>query len=292
MTEAIVHMHELGKRFGKKTALDSISANVGRGDVIGVLGKNGAGKTTLLELVLGFGVPSAGTAEVFGEPSLALTERTKGRIGFVPQQDELVGMLTGRQQLAITAAFHASWDHALTERLVDKWEVPLETRCGSMSVGERQKLSVLAALGHHPELLVLDEPVASLDPIARRHFLRQLLDVSEDTSRAVLFSSHIVSDIERAANRVWILKEGRLHWDGELDALKESVARLHVSAAAGLPAGLELPGLLSCRSEGPRAVLTVAQSVDAAVAELARLPGVSVEREPLGLEDIFIELHR
>ena len=118
----------------------------------------------------------------------------------------------------------------LIERLVAEWSVPLDRRIATLSVGERQKLSVLAALGHQPDLLVLDEPVASLDPIARRQFLHELFAIAESHARAVLFSSHIVSDLERAANKVWIVKDGRLHWQGEIDALKESVVRLQIRA--------------------------------------------------------------
>src|SRR3990167_7546257 len=192
MSEAVVAARNLSKSFGAKVALQSVSAEVAAGDIIGVLGKNGAGKTTLLEVLLGFSPASAGSATVFGEDCLTLSAATKGRIGFVPQQDELLGMLNGQQQLAITAAFHANWNHGLIDRLVAEWDVPVDRRIHTLSVGERQKLSVLTALGHQPDLLVLDEPVASLDPIARRQFLAQLFEIAESRTRAVLFSSHIV----------------------------------------------------------------------------------------------------
>jgi ABC-2 type transport system ATP-binding protein len=292
LVASVVTLRNLSKRFGAKAALDDVSAQIEPGDVIGVLGKNGAGKTTLLEVLLGFSPPSSGSSEVFGENSLELSERTKARIGFVPQQDELLPMLTGKGQLSVTAAFHAHWDHALIQRLVSEWEVPTDRWIHSLSVGERQKLSVLTALGHHPDLLVLDEPVASLDPIARRRFLQQLLDVAEDQARAVLFSSHIVSDLERAANKVWIVEDGRLSWHGEVDALKESVVRLHVHAKKPLPADLTIDHALTCRIEGERATLAVAQWNPAKREELASRLGASIEVEPLGLEDIFIELHQ
>jgi ABC-2 type transport system ATP-binding protein len=229
---------------------------------------------------------------VFGEDCLRLSEASKARVGFVPQQDELLGMLTGKQQLAITAAFHADWDHALIGRLLTEWEVPTDRRILSMSVGERQKLSVLTALGHHPELLVLDEPVASLDPIARRQFLQQLFDAAESTVRAVLFSSHIVSDLERAANKVWIVKEGRLHWQGYVDALKESVVRLHVRAQVPLSRDLHVANALSSRIEGNHATLAVMDWDPAARESLASRLNASIDVEPLSLEEIFIELHK
>ena len=205
MSERIAKTSGLSKKFGRHLALDGVSVEVERGDVIGVLGKNGAGKTTLLELLLGFGVPAAGGAEVFGFDSVSLPAAAKARIGFVPQQDELMDMLTGRQQLRITAAFHQQWHADLIDRLVADWEVPLDRPIRGLSVGERQKLSVLLALGHKPELLVLDEPVASLDHVARRRFLQALVNLTDGHDRAIVFSTHIVSDLERVANRLWIL---------------------------------------------------------------------------------------
>jgi ABC-2 type transport system ATP-binding protein len=292
MAEPIVVARGLGKTYGKKTALAGISAEVEAGDVIGVLGKNGAGKTTLLETLLGFSPPTEGSAQIFGEDCLALSAATKGRIGFVSQQDELLGMLSGQQQLAVTAAFHSSWDRALIDRLIKEWGVPLEQRIMTLSVGERQKLSVLTALGHRPELLLLDEPVASLDPIARRQFLAELFEIAGTKQRTVLFSSHIVSDLERAANKVWIIKDGRLHWQGEIDALKESVVRLHIRSRAPLPRDFTVPDALAVRVEGAVATVAMAQWREERGDALARSLDAAVEVEPLGLEEIFVEMNR
>lgn len=292
MVEPVVTIRNVTKRFGAKTALTDISAAIAPGDVIGILGKNGAGKTTLLEVMLGFSPPSAGTVTVFGEDCLRLSSAVKGRIGFVPQQDELLAMLTGQQQLAITAAFHRNWDRTLIERLVAEWTVPIRQRIQSMSLGERQKLSVLTALGHHPDLLVLDEPVASLDPIARRQFLRQLFDAAESPARAVLFSSHIVSDLERVATKLWIVKDGRLHWQGDADALKESVVRLHVRSQEPLPSDLAIANALTWRVEGGYATAAVTQWRPEAREAIGNRLGATVEVEPLSLEEIFIELHK
>jgi ABC-2 type transport system ATP-binding protein len=177
--------------------------------------KNGAGKTTLLELMLGFTAPTGGEVRVFGHQSHTLPGDIKARIGFVPQQDELLDQLNVADQLSVIASFYPHWDSALIDRLCSEWGVNLKARIKSMSVGERQKLSILLAFGHKPELLILDEPVASLDPIARRQFLEQLVAISADGQRSIVLSSHIVSDIERLANRIWILKEGRLDWQGD-----------------------------------------------------------------------------
>jgi ABC-2 type transport system ATP-binding protein len=254
--DIVVAARALSKHAGSRPILRQVDCEVRRGQVVGLLGKNGAGKSTLLDLLLGFALPSDGECEVFGEPSARLSAAAKARIGFVPQVDELIGLMTGAQLLSLLGSFHARWDRGLVARLAADWEVPLNRRIGSMSGGERQKLSTLAALGHHPELLVLDEPASSLDPVARRHFMQAVVGIAGE-GRTILYSSHIVGDIERVATHVWILREGRIVWRGELDALKEGVVRLHLQAERDLRPPLGLPGQLACRIEGRMATATV-----------------------------------
>ena len=210
----------------------------------------------------------------------------------MPQQDELLSPLSAGDQIRLIASFYSQWDAALIEKLCAAWGVNLSASIRSMSVGERQKLSILLALGHRPDLLILDEPVASLDPIARRQFLEQIVEVASDGQRSVVFSSHIVSDIERLANRIWILKEGRLYWQGDLDSLKESIVRVHLRSARPLPERLDIPNVLSVRRDGGYAV-AIARDWNARVArDVEQRTGASVEVETLALEEIFVELHR
>ena len=292
MTEAILAARQLGKAFDGRQVLADISANVAPGSVIGVLGKNGAGKTTLLEIALGFSPASSGSVQLWGHESVSLPSPVKGRIGYVPQYDELVPVLTGAQQIALTASLHRNWDHELIARLAKEWEVPLERRISVLSGGERQKISMLQALGHRPDLLVLDEPLASLDPIARRSFLRQLLEITADQTHAVIFSSHIVSDLERVANEVWILREGRMAWQGELDALKDSVVRLHLRAREPLPERIGMAHTLHEQVNGLTATVSVSRWRPEEAHSLATLFHAEIEVEPLDLEDIFLEMHR
>jgi ABC-2 type transport system ATP-binding protein len=272
--------------------LDAVSFAVEPGDVIGVLGKNGAGKTTLLELVLGFTPASAGHVEVFGHESYKLPGKVKSRVGFVPQQDELIGQLSAADQLKLVRSFYSSWDDALVDRLVATWGIDLRARIKSMSVGERQKLSIVLALGHRPDLLILDEPVASLDPLARRHFLEQIVEIAADGGRSVVFSSHIVSDIERLANRIWILKDGRLHWRGEFDELKDSVVRVHLRGNGRLAHGTPIPNALSVEYAAGYAMAVVHGWTAELESEIAALTGATLEVEGLTLEDIFLAMHR
>jgi ABC-2 type transport system ATP-binding protein len=152
--------------------------------------------------------------------------------------------MKGREFLGIISKFYPQWNHELVARLAKEWDVPLGRAARKLSIGQRQKLSILAALGHEPELIVLDEPVASLDPLARRVFLQELIDMVSGGDRTILFSTHIVSDLERIANRVWILKDGELVIDEPLDNLKESRVELRQAAGSDVLAGLGIdPGM-------------------------------------------------
>lgn len=292
MAQPFVVARGLSKAFNGKSVLDNVSFEVEPGDVVGVLGKNGAGKTTLLELVLGFTPATGGHVEVFGRESYRLPGAVKARIGFVPQQDELINQLTAADQLRVIRSFYSNWDDGLIDRLIQTWGIDRGERVKSMSVGQRQKLSILLALGHRPDLLILDEPVASLDPLARRHFLEQIVEVSSDGKRAVVFSSHIVSDIERLANKIWILKDNRLYWRGDFDDLKDSVVRVHLRASSPMPSTLSIPNALSVELGDAYATAVVHDWTDDLRGEIAALTGAKLEIESLTLEDIFLEMHR
>jgi ABC-2 type transport system ATP-binding protein len=244
-----------------------------------------------LDVLLGFSAASEGSSRLFGHDSFTLPAAIKGRIGFVPQQDELVTLITGRQQLALTAALYGRWNHALIERLQASWEVPLDQTIHSLSGGERQKLSTLSALGHEPELLLLDEPVASLDPISRRQLLQEMIEITADRTRTVLFSTHIISDLERIADQIWIMRSGTVAWAGPLDALKESVVRLSITARRPLPAVLPLVHGISQRVEGQRANAVVSHWNEQEHSQLQAALAADIAVEALSLEDIFVEFH-
>jgi ABC-2 type transport system ATP-binding protein len=292
MSDQYIVAHGLGKSFDGKPVLAGASFAVEPGDIVGVLGKNGAGKTTLLELVLGFTPATAGSVQIFGYDSYRLPGAAKARVGFVPQQDELVNQLTAADQIGVIASFYPNWDDALVGRLCAEWEVDSRQRIKNMSVGQRQKLSILLALGHKPDVLILDEPVASLDPVARRQFLEQIVEVAADGRRSVVFSSHIVSDVERLANKIWIIKDQRMFWQGDFDSLKESIVRLHVRATRPLPESLPIPNVLKLTRNGTTAKAIVRDWSPDGEASLSAQLDAELEVEHLALEDIFLELHR
>ncbi|MFM9966503.1 MAG: ABC transporter ATP-binding protein [Planctomycetaceae bacterium] len=291
--QPVLAIRGVTKRFSQKTVLDRLDFTVPRGSVTGLLGKNGAGKTTLLKCMLGLQTPQAGTITVLGEDSRQLSGAAKARLAYVPQEVSLYPWMKIRQVVAYTAAFYPRWNSSLIERLIAEWEINPEDKVGPLSTGQLQKLGILLALGHEPELLILDEPVASLDPAARRQFLATLLEIAVTGDRTVLFSTHITSDLERVADRVAILKEGRIVYDDELSFLKETVKRLRVSVPTELPESLRsLPGMLHCEANGKTAVFSLRGFQLGLPERLAREWSAEVSVEDLNLEEIFLELHR
>jgi ABC-2 type transport system ATP-binding protein len=290
-TEEVLEAKGLTKEAGGKRILKDLDLSMHRGEVVGLLGKNGAGKSTLMDVLLGFALPTGGESRVFGDRSDRMQPATKSRVGFVPQSDELMGTMTGRQHLSLTASFYGHWDWNLIQRLSTDWQVPLDRRISALSGGERQKLATLMALGHEPELLVMDEPASGLDPVARRQFMRTILDIASDSSRTILYSSHIVADIERTASHIWVMREGEMVWKGELDCLKESVVRIRIRSDRDLNPALKLPGQLTLSVSGRNATAVVSDWSAERATEVEQLSGVPIETEALGLEDIFLAVH-
>src|SRR5580698_2632097 len=213
MSDAVIHVRDLHNSYGRSAAkpvLNGVELTVSRGMVLGLVGTNGEGKSTLIRCLLGLLRITSGEMRVFREDPWNLSSASKAQIGYVPQEPALLPWMTVRQQLAYAAAFFPTWDATFAAELVERWRLPANERIGPLSLGQKQKVSIVLALAHRPKLLILDEPVASLDPVARRKFLESLMHATADGERTVLFSTHITSDLERIASHVAILKEGRI----------------------------------------------------------------------------------
>jgi len=288
MSEVMLEVKSLRKSFGTAEVLSGVDLVMCRGEVTGLLGLNGAGKSTLLRCLLGLLRCTAGTAAVLGCDSWNLGASEKARLGYVPQDVFLFPTLSVKGMVDYTAAFYGNWNASRVTELLRRWELPVNKACGVLSPGERQKLGIVLALGHEPELLILDEPVASLDLSARRGFLESLLELAADGNRTVLFSTHITSDVERVASHVALLRSGRIQFHEDLDGLKERTKRLRLTAGASLPLQSDLPGVLQWQVSGVTGVLTVNNFTAALPDELRAKWGADVVIEDLNLEEIFL----
>ncbi len=291
MDNSVIHMSGVTKAYKDKTVLNNLNFDLTRGSVTGLLGKNGAGKTTLIKSALGLIKPQSGEIRVMDEAVWDLSPEAKARLGYVPQEPSLYEWMKVGQMLDYIGAFYPEWNRDRVMQLLSEWEIDAAGRIKTLSVGQKQKLAILAAIGHEPELLVFDEPVANLDPMARRQFLKTILDIAAEGDNTVLFSTHITSDLERVADRVAVLKGGKIVFNNELDVLKDSVKRLHIASEKELPAEFAIDGTLHADVSGSQARVTVQDWSAEKKAELETKWNAEVTVEDLNLEDIFLEMH-
>ena len=215
----------LGKRYGRQWALSGCTLEVPAGHVAGLVGPNGAGKTTLLHLAVGVIEPNAGSIAVLDE-EVAATPEQLARVGFVAQDTPLYPSLSVADHLRFGAALNPGWDAALAGERIARLGLDRTQRASTLSRGQRAQLSLTLAMAKRPELLVLDEPVASLDPLARREFFGGLMEFTAEHEVSVVLSSHLIADLERVCDYLIVLTDGRVQLTGEVDDLRASHRRL------------------------------------------------------------------
>jgi ABC-2 type transport system ATP-binding protein len=222
---AVLSAQGLGKRYGRRWALSDCDLEVPGGHVVGLVGPNGAGKTTLLHLAVGLLAPSAGSIEVLGRPPSDDPVQL-ARVGFVAQDTPAYARLSVEDHLALGAQMNPGWDADVARRRIDDLDLDPAQRAGTLSGGQRAQLALTLAVAKRPEFLLLDEPVASLDPLARREFLQGLMEVVADHQVSVVLSSHLVADLERVCDYLVVLVSSRVQVAGEVDELLAAHHRL------------------------------------------------------------------
>jgi ABC-2 type transport system ATP-binding protein len=280
MVRELVHSYE------GSNVLTGVDLTLEPGSVLGLIGRNGAGKSTLIRAMLGLLQPLSGEARVFGEPALNLGDATKARIAYVPQQPESLAWLTAQQMLDYVGGFYPRWDARFVKHTLERWQIQPNRLLAKLSPGERQRVDLVRALASQPELLVLDEPAAALDPVARRELLREVALRAGESGTTVLFSTHIVSDLERVASEVAFLHQGKLLIRCTVDETKERYARLWLPAkmSAAAPAN----SLSRRRHDDGSLSLVVERDAVGQWPEAAQLSGARIDA--LGLEDLFVEI--
>ncbi len=222
---AVIEAQGLGKRYGHKWALSECTLTIPAGKVVGLVGPNGAGKSTLLQLAVGLLQPSAGSISVLGgQPGT--TADQLARVGFVAQDTPTYAGLSIADHLRFGGWMNPSWDKQLAYGRIERLGLDRRQKAGKLSGGQRAQLALTLAVAKRPELLVLDEPVASLDPLARREFLQGLMEVVVDDGASVILSSHLVADLERVCDYLVVLADSRVQIVGDIDELLASHHRL------------------------------------------------------------------
>lgn len=285
-TTAPLAVHGLAHSYEGCNVLTGVDLALAPGSVLGLIGCNGAGKSTLIRAMLGLLEPLAGEARVFGEPALHLSDAAKARLAYVPQQPEALAWLNATQMLDYVGRFYPAWDAGFVKATLARWEIPANKLLAKLSPGERQRVDLIRALASRPDLLVLDEPAAALDPVARRDLLREVALRAGEAGTTVLFSTHIVSDLERVASDVAFLHRGKVLIHCSVDETKERYARLWLPAR--LSAIAPALALSRRRHEDGSLSLVVERDAGGRWPEAANLPGARLD--VLGLEDLFVEI--
>ena len=284
-----VTLTRVTKRYGNHTALDDVSLEVPQGVVFALLGENGAGKTTTIKLLLGLAEADAGKLDVLGLDSRWQGPEVRRQVGYVPEQPSLYEWMTAAEIGWFTAGFYAGdFEHQYLTRL-KQFSVPTDRKIKQMSKGMRAKVALSLALAHQPELLILDEPTSGLDTLVRREFLESMVDIAA-AGRTVLLSSHLINEVERVADVVAIMREGRLLVVESLDALKCQTRELTITVAAGSPGPPDLPGQILSSRRRSRQWQVLARNLEDSDIDVLRNHEsvVAVETRTPGLEEIFI----
>jgi ABC-2 type transport system ATP-binding protein len=268
-------------RYDEALVLNNLSLDLPAGAVVGLVGRNGAGKSSLLRCFLGLSVPQSGSLTVLGDSAKQLTDGVRERLGYVPQQADLVDWMSVWQHIEYIGSFYSQWQLGRAQSLCERLELPMHPKVKNLSVGDKQKLAIVLALAHDPELLLMDEPVASLDPMMRRAFMQVLFDTQK--LRTVLISSHLLSDLERVVSHVAFMRNGRIQLMGGWDELAENLRIVRLPISSPL-----LANALTHRALGEDSPAFVQAIVDTRLSAFRTLADDMVAPT---LDDLFVELN-
>ena len=293
-TRNLVKTYPTGKPLTGSTlnAVDGLNLNVPEGSIYGLLGRNSAGKTTTIRMAMGLARPTAGSIEVLGlnpsvDPSRVQMLR---QVAYVPEEKVLVSSLNARRLLELNRSFYPdTWSDALARRLCERLELPLDTVYPKLSLGNKTKSALVAAIAQRSRLLILDEPTTGLDPVVMDELLRILVEEGTEEGRTILLSTHQLPEIEQIADYIGILDRGKMLLEGRLDDIRASFRRITVTGSS-LPA--TNPSIVSQRRERHGTVYILRNAPEAFEQDLITNGATIVESSPLSLTDIFLELCR
>ncbi len=292
MDEHPIVVENLVKYYEGRCVLDGIDLKVPRGCIYGLLGRNGCGKSTLIRTLLGLEPPTRGRTLLLGQDSSHLAAGTRGRIGYVAEGHNLIQNYRVRRLIGLCKDLSLRWNDSFFDHLMETFRLPMDRKIKELSAGMRAELNLALAMAVDPELLILDDPTLGLDTVARRQFLELAIDLIQKENRTILFSSHILGDVERIADRIGILAAGKLVVDCELEELKGRVRKLQVLFPSEAPEKLYITEIIHQENFGREMVLTVADWNPQKQAILDTFGPESCTELAMTLEDIFIECTR
>jgi ABC-2 type transport system ATP-binding protein len=287
-----VETENLGRKFGAFEAVKNVSLRVPKGTVFGLLGVNGAGKSTIIKMLVGHLRPTSGRIRVLGRALEEDLVEIRRRVAYVSENRYLYEWMTVAESIGFTRAFHGNWDDRKAASLLKRFSLPPEKKVRQLSRGNRARLCLLLALSYNPELIILDEPTSGLDPIVRRDFIENIVAEISDEGKTVLFSSHIVEEVERVADYVGIINDGEMLLVNSVEEIKASYKRVRYATNGRRPEVAGVPGVLAVENGRREQVLTVRGFGDETLRALAERGVAGAEVLPVSLEDIFVNTVR
>lgn len=288
-----IECHQVTRRYDQTTALENISLQVPPGSIYGFLGRNGAGKTTLLRMLAGLMWPDNGEIRVLGKNPREFSVEDRQKIGFLSEKQILPPNQKVGSLIEFCKTLYPTWDDSIVKRLIQNFSLDRGKKVSELSNGQQRQVAFLLAIAFRPQVLILDEPASTLDVVARREFLDEILGLIREEGRTVFFSTHILSDLERVADRIGILKKGQLIADESLDSLKENVLQVRwISSENRFP---ELSGWQIYRSTKQnqewKTVLRLSENRTLETLEQkARESGCQIQIDSLSLEELFVQI--
>ncbi len=284
MSQPAIKIDHLAKSYGSQQVLLDVSLSIPVGQTFALLGRNGAGKTTLIRILMGMIPAGSGTVQVGGVDPALNPLLVRRQVGYLAEDQSMYGWMTPIELCRFLAPFYPNWDAAVARSYLERFEIPHHTRVDRLSKGQGVKLGLTVALAHRPPTVILDDPAMGLDPIARKEFNRDLVEHLQASGCTVLYSSHLLDEVEAVADAVAILDQGKIIRTGATDQLREEVKQIllpvHAVAGTAKPAGL-----LDVRRHGERLAVTVDRAAPF-IQELAN-NGIDFEVVDLNLDEIF-----
>jgi ABC-2 type transport system ATP-binding protein len=288
--DAVIETNGLTCYFGRRKVVDQLTMSVPRGSVFAFLGRNGSGKTTTIRMLLGLLEPTRGSSTIFGEDSRTLSPELRARVGYMSESHSLYEWMTVRQCGAYQSRFYRKWNQEVFESITGHFHLDGGAKAGKLSRGERAGLSLAITLAPEPELLILDDPAIGLDPVARRSLLESMIYVTRGGDRTIFFSSHLLDDVERVADRVAILDRSVLRASCSVDTFCASVRQFILRYDGATPPATLPPirGLLRVLRSANEIRLTIATPDDATQRDLRLLGATSVEDTAVSFSDAMV----
>lgn len=288
-----VELSGLTKQFGRETAVEDLSLRVQRGSTFGLIGPNGAGKTTTIRMLMGLMRPTHGSVKVLGRDVFADPLTVKQKVGYVPDQHHIDRWMRVREVLDFCKSVYDAWNESTCRELMELFELNPDKKVKQLSKGMLTKLSLVLAVSHEPELLILDEPMSGLDPLGREEFLDGVLRTICERGQTVIFSTHSLDDVQRLADTVGILHGGKLLVHRNIEELLTSTKRIRATLTNGKPPAKLPKNILWEKHQNREWLVTVSNFTPEMAQEIQSQPGVEhVEVEDIGLEDLFKDFIR